>query len=205
MLAMAAAIFAGCGGGGRVTTVEGYGERQLNGKRIALLVPNANDLVMNNSAAYAHSRGVATEGAREMLSTELRTGLVTTLSTVLDSNAVVSYRDQVVAGTIPLDAVENFTQGTPKTWDKLEDAAKQANLDFVLLIAPFSISNTASTTGRGDETVDAGYSLIDPIKRRVMTTGTVQFTVSDPRSVANTYERFAQELAKKLPFTNNAK
>ena len=40
--------------------VSGYTDEMLNRKRILLLLPEDNDLLLNNSAAYASSRGVAT-------------------------------------------------------------------------------------------------------------------------------------------------
>jgi hypothetical protein len=192
-------LIAGCSGGRMV--IPGYNEADFNGKRVALVIPGANDLVMNNSAAYAASRGVATDGAREMLNDELRTGLPTALGAVLDSNTVVNYRDQVVAGTMPLDAVDDFPQGAPADWGKVQDAAREGNFDFFVVVNHFAITNTPSTSGRGDEAVNASFSLLDPNKRRVLTTNTVEISVGDPRVPSDTYAELAAELAKKLPFS----
>ncbi len=202
LVTLMAALLAGCGGPSRVV-IEGYPEAELNRKKIVLLLPEMNDLVMNNSSVYAASRGVTTEGAREALRDELRTSLSAALGVRLDSNTVTAYRDETVSGIVTLDATDDLNAGTPKSWDKFNDAARQGNIDFFLVITRFSVANTPPATtgaGRGDETVNATFSLLDPVKRRVMTTGAIEFTAKDPRVPADTYTRLADELTRKLPF-----
>jgi hypothetical protein len=195
-----ALLVSSCGSSSR-TTVSGYSDEMLNGKRIFVLLPKPEEIMMNNSAAYAYSRGVATDGAREMLAGEIRTQLIQALSSRLDSNTVLNYQGEAVGAMIPLSASDDFTAGTPKSWDALTKAAHTGNFDYMIVLNPISFSNTPSTTGgRGGEDVEMSYSLLDLNEKKVMTTGTVTVDQSELSEPAATYNQLALELTRKLPF-----
>jgi len=191
---------AGCGSSRR-TAVEGYNDDMLMGKRVFVVLPTGSGVTLANPDAYAFSRGVAAAGAAEMLDGELRTMLVPSINQLLDSNTVLSYAGEPVGKMYPLDAATNFVDGQPRSWDNIEKGAHEANIDYLLVLAPIHFENTAAgEEGRGDEKVTADYALLDPQNKKLMTRGSLEFTVSDPRTPAMTYTKFAEELTRRLPF-----
>src|SRR5437867_1058706 len=126
-------LLAGCGSSRRAM-VSGYSDEMLNRKRILLLLPEDNDLLLNNSAAYASSRGVATESARETFAGEIRASLAPSINSRLDSNTVLNYRDLPASGIVPLNATGDFPGGAPKSWEQVTRAAHEGNIDYLLVL-----------------------------------------------------------------------
>ncbi len=195
----AALVAAGCGSSKR-TTVEGYSDESLMRKRIFVLYPSGNQVTLGNTESFAYSRGVAAASAMETLDGELRTLLVPSLNQRLDSNTILGYSEEPVGRIVSINPSADFAGGKPKSWDQIERAAKEANIDYMLVINPIRINNSEPGTGKGDETVTANYLLLDTQKKKVMTSGEIEVTIEDPRTAATTYERLAAELTKKLPF-----
>lgn len=204
MIAGAAVMATGCGSSSRMT-IEGYSDDMLSNRRVAVLFPGPTDITFTNLDALAASRGVDPAGAREDFHGELRTQLVDLLDATLDSNTVLDYTGMPVFGSIPLSAESDFSTATPN-WEKLRRAGREGNLDYMVVVNHMNVSNTPSSSGgRGDESVKASYSLLDLTRSKVMTGGTIDFTVSDPRTPSTTWERLVEKLTPKLPFMVAAK
>jgi hypothetical protein len=171
----------------------------LNNKNIFVLLPDTSIAVIANPTAYAASRGVATDGARDMLSGELRTRLIESLDARLDSNTTLNYASQAVGGVVPLN-FSMFNNGVPKTWDKLKQAGREGGFDYLLVLHGFKISTKPVTTGRGSETVEASFTLLDVMKENVMANSTVKVETEAPAMPADVYRKVAEELSRKLPF-----
>ena len=199
ILLLAMTVAAGCGSARRIT-IEGYTDAQLNGRRIALLLPAAGDVRFTNAAQFAASRGVADVSAGETVDNELRTILAEALQSRLDSNTVLNYTDQPVAGIVPMSATGDFTAAGPTSWETVKRAAQEGNIDYLLVIRDVTVRSTPTGDARGDEAVSASYQLLDAAAGRTMTSGTIDFEVGAPRTPAMTYDRMALELTAKLPF-----
>ena len=196
----AACVLAGCPSS-RQATVQGYTSEMLNRKRVFLLIPRTESLVVVNADAYAASRGAVAASAREMFASELRSMLTHALGQMLDSNTVLNYAEHAVSGVVTLDANTDFSASAPRDWELVKRAGREGNADFLIVLNSLSVDNRApSGAGRGDETVRASYLLLDTERQRVMSTGNVSFSLSDPRTPAMTYERLASELSQRLPF-----
>jgi hypothetical protein len=196
---LAVAVFiAGCPSSSRIT-VDGYDDAMLNNKNIYVLLPDTSTAVLANPTAYGASRGVATDGARDMLVGELRTRLIESLDARLDSNTTLNYSSQAVGGVVPLNYTM-FNNGVPKTWDKLKQAGREGGFDYLLVLPGFKISTQPVSTGRGSETVETGYALLDVLNEKVMTSGTVKVEVDAPAMPADVYRKLAEALSRKLPF-----
>jgi hypothetical protein len=192
----------GCGSGSSTTKVEGYTSAMLNNRRVALLIPSASSISLSNPEIFAASRGVDVAGAQEALYGEFRTQVIDIFNSRLDSNTVYDYSSLPVSGSVMLDATGDFPQGAPSSWEKLKRAGKDANLDYLIVLNRVTVSNSASSTGgRGDETMNAEYILLDLGRQKVMTSGNVGFTVRDPRTPTNTWERLVDAVTAKLPFS----
>lgn len=173
----------------------------LNNKRIAVVIPDASELSLANPEILAASRGVAAAGVQEAFHGEFRTQLSDALGQRLDSNTVLGYSEQSIAGSVPIAAERDMSAGAPASWEKFRRAGREGNLDYMLVLNRVTVSNTASSTGgRGDERLQTSYSLLDLSRSKVMTSGTIDFEVNDPRSPGHTWDRLATELVRKLPF-----
>jgi hypothetical protein len=200
VLTSVALLAAGCGSSSR-TTIEGYSDDMLSNRRVAVLFPAASEITFSNVDALAASRGVDPAGAPEAFHGELRTQLVDKLDVALDSNTVLDYGSLPVAGSIPLSAESDFAIGSAPNWEKLRRSGREGNLDYLVVVNRMTVSNTPSSSGgRGDESVKASYTLVDLSRSKVMTGGTVDFTVSDPRTPSHTWQRLVEKLTPKLPF-----
>jgi hypothetical protein len=201
ILLLLALVAAGCGSSKRIT-VDGYDDSKLNHKRVLLLYPSIEDVTMSNAAVYAASRGGATESARELLATELRTMVATELGARMDSNTVLNYLDQPVSGIVPLDPSVDFrVDGQPSEWDKLRRVGREGNVDFLIVLRDLDFNNATPSGGpRGTETVEVEYSLLDLQAGKTLANGTFSFSVDDPRTPEMTYQRLARELTKRMPF-----
>jgi hypothetical protein len=197
--AVMALIAVGCGSSSR-TAVSGYTDQMLNGKRIFVLLPKGEELLMNNSEAYASSRGVAQAGAREMLYGELRSELLTAFDHRFDSNTILSYHDQPVGAMVALSSTDDFNNGVPKSWDRITEAGRNGNIDYLLVLNHFSMSNTKSASGLGPETAETDFALLDVMEKKVMTTGSASVSLDDPRQPSQTYKQLAEAISRKLPF-----
>jgi hypothetical protein len=197
-LLIVAVFIAGCPSSRRIT-VDGYDDSMLNNKTIYVLLPDTSMAVIANPTAYASSRGVATDGARDMLVAELRTRLIESLDARLDSNTTLNYASQAIGGVVPLN-FSMFNNGVPKSWDKLKQAGREGVFDYLLVLHGFKITTESATTGRGPETVNASFTLLDVMKENVMASGTVNVETEAPAIPAEVYRKLAQELSRKLPF-----
>ena len=191
---------AGCPSASR-TTVAGYTDAMLNNKRISLVIPGASELNVANPDILAASRGVDPSGVREAFHGEFRTQLVDALGQRLDSNTVYGYTEQSISGSVPISAESDITAGAPASWDKFRRAGREGNLDYMLVLNRVTVSNTQSNSGgRGDERLQTSFVLLDLSRQAVVTSGTIDLKVSDPRTPGTTWDRLATELAQKMPF-----
>jgi hypothetical protein len=177
----------------------------LNGKRVLVLVPDAADVSLTNPAAYAYARGGVADAAGEQLNNDLNTRIASSLGSYLDSNTVLSYKNQPVGGIIPLSAKTDFTQTDAVDWDKVKRAGREGNVDYLVVLRSMQIDNTASTSGgRGGEAIKAHYILIDAQRGKTMTNGDVSVNVKEMNGPADSYQQLARELSSRLPFTVGA-
>lgn len=202
-LMLGTALLVGCGSG--KISVAGYDNAALNDKRVFLLLPAEGQIVLANADVFAQSRGIGLAGAPGRVATEFRTDLAPALDGRLDSNTVLEYRQQTVGAVVPLDPAVDLPQGATSgswDWDKLRDAARQGNIDYLLVMHSVRVENKVpkEDATRGEETVVATFSLLDPEQKKKMTTNEVRVTVKDPRKPADTYTQLAAAMAKKLPF-----
>lgn len=198
LVLLTAIVFAGCPSARRIT-VEGYDDARLSGKRVMVILPEAADVTLTDPAAYAYARGIAADGAREQLSSDLRTRFVEAIDKRLDSNTVLAYRDQPVGAMVPLDATKDFTAAGPKGWDVVKRAGREGNIDYLIVLNGMTIRN-ASSTGRGSESISTNYLLLDAQEAKVMTSGTVSIDVKEMQGPTDSYLALARELGAKLPF-----
>ena len=198
---IAGSIWGGCGSSR--TSVEGYTDATLTDKRLFVLTPKEGEFGITNSEAFAASRGIAPLNVQSRLDNELQTQFRDWLDNTLDSNLVVMYRAQPVGAVYPLEGKSGFS-GTEGGWDwgKIDAARKEGAIDFLLVLENVSVDNTMPTEkgGRGKETMNVDFLLIDPAKKSVMTRNRVSVTVKDPREIRDTYIKLARELASKMPF-----
>lgn len=203
-LLLGTALLVGCGSG--KTAVEGYDQGVLNGKRIFLLLPAEGGIVLTNPAAFAQSRGIGEGGASGRISTEFRTDLAPALNTRLDSNTILEYSQQTVGAVVPLNPSSDMPRATAGSdswdWDKLRDAARQGNIDYLIVFHSIRVENEMPKEGaaRGKETVTANFSLLDPEKKKLMSESEVRVEIKDPRKPADTFTRLSEAMAKKMPF-----
>lgn len=197
LLLMVSAM-AGCSSSSR-TTVDGYDDSMLSRKRIMVLTPAAANVRLSNQASYAASRGVATESALEQLGNDFRTRLVPAIGKRLDSNTVLHYGDQAVAGIVPLNATTDFNGVEPKSWENLKRAAREGNIDFLIVLNGMSINTSAATDGSASESIEGSYSLLDVQESKMMTSGKVSISAS-AANAAISYDQFAGKLTAELPF-----
>lgn len=194
---------AGCGSG-RIS-VDGYTDADLNQKRVFVLLPKSDKIMLANPAAFAASRGVAEMTASERIGRELQSDFQVALDGRLDSNTVLEYGSQSVGATIPMDPAADFPAGAEARWDwsKAKQAAKQGNIDYLLVLHSVRVENEMPTGGekpRGKEKITATFSLIDPLNEKLMTGATVDAEIDDPRRPVDTYVKLSKSMAKKLPF-----
>lgn len=187
----------GCGSG-RIT-IDGYSTSALDGKRVFVVVPQPVDVTLTDQEAYAYVRGATGESARDQVASDLRTHLVQNLAGRLDSNTVLSYNDAPANGVQPLDAARDFTASAPNSWDGVVRGAREANADYLLVLNGITI-HTRRTSGRGAESIQCGYQLLDPTQQRVMTTGRVDVDAGDVAGPGDVYEKLVGALVGKLPF-----
>lgn len=200
LLFSVAIMTTGCPSSSRIT-VEGYTDAMLSGKRIAVVLPGASELTLSNPEILAASRGVDASGVREAFQGEFRTQLVDALGQRLDSNTVMEYSEQAISGSVPISSQTDITANAPASWEKFRRAGREGNLDYMLLLNGVTVSNTVSSSGgRGDERLQGSFVLLDLSRQAVVTSGTVDFNVKDPRSPGHTWDRLATELSQKLPF-----
>ncbi|MEO5930202.1 MAG: hypothetical protein ABIR47_09740 [Candidatus Kapaibacterium sp.] len=190
----------GCPSHKRIT-LEGYNEGMLAGKRVAVIVPASADLVLADPAAYASSRGIDGGEAAAHLATEFPVNMTHTLGEQFDSNTVVSYKDQPVAGIVNLNATSSFAGGMPKSWDDVKRAGREGLMDYMIVLNNVTMRNSTSSAARGKEGVDADYILIDSQRGKVMTSGHISLSQEDVQTPMSTYQRLANQLAEKLPFS----
>jgi len=199
---VAATYLAGCGSA-RIS-VEGYGDAELNHKRVFLMLPASDNVALENPAAYANSRGIAEIGATERIATELQSDLQAALDGRLDSNTVLEYGSQPVGAIVPVDPAEDFPAGSDAewNWDKAKRAAKEGNIDFLIVLHSVRLENEMPEGDgtRGKEKITATFSLLDPLNGKLMTANTVDAEVDDPRRPADTFVGLSKAMAKKLPF-----
>ena len=194
-------LFIGCGSGR--TSIEGYDDAALSGKRLFVLTPDEGEIFFTDDGAFAFSRGIAALNARERVINEFQTQFRDRLDNLLDSNLVVTYRSQSVGAIHPLYATNDFT-GEAGSWDwtTIDAARKEGAIDYLLVLQRVGFENQVpgDSVGRGKETVTVDFVLIDPVKRSVMTRNQVSASVKDPREVRDTYIKLVKELASKMPF-----
>lgn len=195
-------LLAGCGSGRKA--VEGYEEAALHDKRVFLLLPAEGQVALANPGAFAYSRGIGEAGAPGRIATELRTELPAAMDAYYTSNTFLDYGSQTVGAVVPLNPTTDLPRGASATWnwDKVREAAKQGNIDYLLVIHSVRVENELPDEGdaRGKETVTTTFSLIDPAEQKVMTSDEVRVQIKDPRKPADTYTRTAEAMSKKLPF-----
>ncbi|MBS1910411.1 MAG: hypothetical protein JST22_00370 [Bacteroidetes bacterium] len=199
LLAFLCAVVAGCGSSKR-TTVNGYSDAMLSGKRLAVVLPLPVDVVLTDPAAYAAVRGTVAESARDLMQDDFRSQLISALASRLDSNHVMSYRDETVGAMVPLNARSDFSSAAPISWDPIKRATQEGNLDYLLVMHSMTISTISAATTRGAESISGEYLLIDARRDTVMTSGRVetgQIPLSGP---GDAYGVLAQKLAEHLPF-----
>lgn len=192
-------LLAGCSSSKR-TTVDGYTDAMLTGKRVALLVPDVGDVKLESASNYAAARGTTGEAAREQLSSDLRAYLVPALDAELDSNIVLNYKDEPMGAQQPLSATTDFTSSGPVSWDLVDKAARAGNLDYLVVVRSMTIQGTSANTARGSETINAEYLLLDLPGKKVMAHGQVSASVQKINSPGETYTLLAQQLSGRLPF-----
>ena len=198
-LTLIALLIAGCSSATR-TTVEGYTDQQLSGKRVVLLLPDAADVRIPDSSSYAFARGTVAESAREQLAIDFRTRLIPALDLRLDSNTVLNYAEQPVSGNVALNARTDFPNGAPKAWDVLKRAGREGNIDFMIVLNNMQVRTIRSTNGSGSETIEADYILLDLQDAKAMTSGHVTANIDGAADPGATYRLLAQQLAAKFPF-----
>lgn len=198
LMAMTAAFaLSGCGSGRMA--IDGYSVSALDGKRLFVVVPQSVDVTLTDQEAYAYVRGATGESARDQVAADLRTYLVQSLAGRLDSNTVLSYNDAPANGVQPLDAARDFSASAPHSWDGVVRGAHEANADYLLVLNGITI-RTQRTSGRGAESIQCGYQLLDPAQQRVMTTGQVEVDAGDVAGPGDVYLKLVGTLAGKLPF-----
>jgi len=195
---LGAVVVVGCGGS-RGITIEGYDQRALDGKRIALLYPAPSDCVIERPELFAAARGVAVVSASDMLDNELRMMLSSALDAQLDSNEVTPYDAQPAGQVVPISLVADFSEGRPVSWEKLARGAREGNIDFMIAVTSFTV-HSQENEHRGREGATIAYVLVDPIKAVVMTRGELILPLVDMITPHETYHRIATELARVLPF-----
>lgn len=205
LTALTIAAFLSNGCGSPRSTVEGYSDAELSGKRVFVLLPDEGEYTFTSAANFAWSRGIGEAGAAGRISSEFRTSFANALDARYDSNTVHNYATQSVGSTTPLSAETGFV-GAPESWDwsVLDVARKSAAIDFLVVINDVKIDNTRPNDGgdRGRETVTMRARLVDMATRKVLADQRVSTSVSDPRQPVDTYVLLARELAQKLPFAN---
>ena len=199
-------LYSGCGGSSR-SSVEGYEDAQLSGKRVFVLMPQEGEYALTSPANFAWSRGIGEAGADGRVSSEFRTNFASQLDARYDSNTVHNYATQSVGSTHPLSAEVDF-RGEPSTWDwsRIDAARKAAAIDFLLVLTDVTIANSKSTNGgdRGREQVTARARLLDMATKGQLVDQVIEISVSDPRQPIDTYVLLARKLAQKLPFMNHS-
>jgi hypothetical protein len=194
-----ALMLGGCPSGKRVV-VEGYSDNALVNKRIMVVAPEAADVKISNPAAFAFARGVVADASQEKLANELRTQLTPAIAARLDSNTVLYYKDQAVSGLVPMNATTDFTGAQPKSWETIRRAGREGNVDFLIVLNGMTIANSAASNGgRGTESVETTFSLLDTKAGTVVTSGRVSIP-SDEANPATTYARLAEKLTSQMPF-----
>ncbi|MGE3800739.1 MAG: hypothetical protein AB7H80_06935 [Candidatus Kapaibacterium sp.] len=198
---LSAGLFAGCGSSR--TSIEGYSDAVLTGKRLFILMPKEGDFVLTNSEAFAYSRGIAALSSQSRVDNEFQTQFRDYLDNVLDSNLVVVYRTQPVGAIHPLDATRDFNGEIGSwNWEEIDAARKEGAIDFLLVLQKVQLENQtpSDNAGRGKESVTVNFILVDPAKRSVMTQNQVSVSLKDPREIRDTYSKLTRELASKMPF-----
>ncbi len=190
-------VLMGCGSSAR-TAVEGYTDAMIDGRPVAIVIPEGADMALANPSDYAWSRGVAASGANGMFHDEIRRLLAPALDERLDSNSVVLYSDVPASAAAPVMEVD---VQKPVNWSALQSAARVAKVEFIIAIPSMHVDNMRpSGPGRGTEHVSLEYRLLDPTRSRVMASGQIDFEVGDPRVPADTYDELARRLSSRLPF-----
>lgn len=199
-VALLAVLLAACGSSRR-TTINGYDDATLNGHRIFVVTPLPDQVTMTNPDQFAAARGVAGATAREMLQSEFRTMLIPALNQQMDSNTTFNYSDEPVGSMVALNATNDFNNAGPINWEKVSQAAREGNIDYMIVVRNLEITNTTGgPSGRGDEAVSGRFILLDARNNKVMTSGEFDIAVEDPRKLETTWQMVATELSKRMPF-----
>lgn len=199
-VALFAVLLAACGSSKR-TTIKGYDDSMLNGRRIFMVTPPPEQVTMSNPDQFAAARGVAGATAREMLGNEFRTMLIPAMNQQLDSNTTYSYSEEPVGRMVVLNATSDFTNAGPVDWENVSRAAREGNIDYMIVLRNIKINNTGGgESGRGDEAASGDFLLLDAQNKKVMTTGDFDVEVKDPRKLETTWQLVAAEISKQMPF-----
>lgn len=199
-VALFAVLLSACGSSKR-TTIKGYDDSMLNGRRIFVVTPSPEQVTMNNPDQFAAARGVAGATAREMLGNEFRTMLIPAMNQQLDSNTTYSYSEEPVGRMVVLNAISDFNNSGPVDWENVSRAAREGNIDYMIVLRNIKINNTGGgESGRGDESASGDFLLLDAQNKKVMATGDFDVEVKDPRKLETTWQLVAAEISKQMPF-----
>lgn len=196
---VAVLTLAGCSGARR-TTIEGYSDDMLNGKRVMVVLPDAADVVLGDPNAYAAGRGAAAESAREQLRNDMRLYFVPEIDRRTDSNTVLVYNDQPVGAMVPLNAVRDFPNGTPSSWDNVAKAGREGNLDYLIVLNNLDIKTVLEGTTRASEAANATFVLLDIERSKVMAKGRVSVSMDPMGGPGGIYTLMAEKIIEQLPF-----
>lgn len=191
-------MLSGCGGG-RGITVDGYGPELLNGKRVVMILPQPSDIRLTDPVAFANARGVAPVSAVDMLENEIRTNLNPFVDQALDSNEVSLYVEIPAGQMVPLSATADMSGSTPRSWEQFARGARQGGIDYMIVITAMTIDSKPNDL-RGEEGATVSYSLLDPIRSRVMAQGTFTVDRAPMTAPPESYRRIADALVDRLPF-----
>ncbi len=196
--ALPLALIAGCGGS-RGIVVDGYGPELLNGKRVVMILPQPADIKLTDPAAFAAARGVAPVSAVDMVENEIRTTLNPFVDQALDSNEVSLYVELPAGQMVPLSATADMSESAPRSWEKFARGARQGGIDYMIVVTSMTIDSKMNEQ-RGEEGATVTYSLLDPIRSRVMTTGTFTLDRVPLMAPPEAYRRISDALVNRLPF-----
>jgi hypothetical protein len=204
IVAISSIGFNGCGGGTKGGVLNGT---RLNGKRLFILLPKQEGFKLQNPDAYAYSRGIAEESAQARIHSEMKSQFPDELGQRYDSNTVLNYDEHAIGGSVPLNAVSDFTGASSSwKWDEINRAGKEGAVDYLLVLHTVEVSNQKPRNefGRGRETISASFHLIDPLNKVNVSSTTVSISIDDPRIPSDSYVLLARQVASKLPFLNSS-
>lgn len=196
-VALLAGLF-GCGGG-RGISLDGYSWDMLNGKRISTLLPDRSNQKIENPESFAFARGIVPVSAGDMLENEIRMHLIPAIDRTLDSNHVTLFIDQPAGQVVPIGVDQGLENGTPVKWDLFARAAREGGIDYFIAITSLTIVSRPNPD-RGEEGATIVYSLLDPLRSKVMTNGVIVLDPVPLIAPPESYNRIAVALAERLPF-----